>query len=192
MFNVNVVWDKLWEDVDKCLSKIKLISLLMLIFVFSFLFFPSYSFLTKDEDRKYFAIIQSKYEWMDKDKIYSHIIREARANNIRVSYAVAVIVAESNGNPNAVSKSGAIGLGQSMPCHLPKHFNGNTNELKNIMLNIHVCMKYLRQCLDHAEGNEIIASIYYNYGIYSNASNARYLKQIYKTNKELVQLGCNI
>jgi soluble lytic murein transglycosylase-like protein len=93
---------------------------------------------------------------------YKTIIKKA-ADRYEIDPALvkAVIMAESNYNPRAISKMGARGLMQLMPataealgvedCFNPEH-------------NIHGGVRYLRQLLDRFDGNIELALAAYNAG----------------------------
>jgi soluble lytic murein transglycosylase-like protein len=93
---------------------------------------------------------------------YKTIIKKA-ADRYEIDPALvkAVIMAESNYNPRAISKVGARGLMQLMPataealgvedCFNPEH-------------NIHGGVRYLRQLLDRFDGNIELALAAYNAG----------------------------
>lgn len=81
----------------------------------------------------------------------------AEAAGVDPKLLAALISAESNWNPNAVSKAGAQGLGQIMPLH------GLTNPF-DPQENTQYAAKFLRQLLDRYGGNVELALAAYNAG----------------------------
>ncbi|MBN2123419.1 MAG: lytic transglycosylase domain-containing protein [Deltaproteobacteria bacterium] len=98
-----------------------------------------------------------------REKEFQPIILEASIK-YRVDPALvkAVIMAESNYNPVAVSKKGAVGLMQLMPSTAEAL---GVEELFDPSHNIHGGVKYLRQLLNHFEGDLQLAVAAYNAGI---------------------------
>lgn len=72
----------------------------------------------------------------------------------------AIVEAESNFNPGAVSPRGAVGLTQI----LPGTYGGDGSELHDPKINLDAGARYLRQLLDQYEGNTELALAAYNAG----------------------------
>ena len=96
-----------------------------------------------------------------KEKFTSMINSVAKEHNIDPKLISAVVEQESNFNPNAISKKGAIGLMQLMP--------GTARELgikhsTNPIDNIRGGTKYLASLLNRYHGNVTLALAAYNAG----------------------------
>ena len=87
----------------------------------------------------------------------------ARKYNVPQKLVLAVISAESNGNPNARSKAGARGLMQLMPA-TARGLGFSPSRLSDPDTNIHAGVKYLSQLLRRYNGNVRLAVAAYNAG----------------------------
>jgi Transglycosylase SLT domain len=88
------------------------------------------------------------------------IVRWANAASVDPNLAAAVMQIESCGDPQALSRSGAIGLFQVMPFHFHRGENGynpETNALRGL--------NYLSRSLEKGGGNPRLALAGYNGGI---------------------------
>jgi soluble lytic murein transglycosylase-like protein len=92
-----------------------------------------------------------------------HVQRAARANEVDPALVHAVIAAESNYNPRAVSEKGAIGLMQIMP-DTGRRFGAKPKDLYSPAENIEIGVRYLAELLDMFKGNLELAIASYNAG----------------------------
>ncbi len=93
---------------------------------------------------------------------FNYIAEEkARNHNVDPQLVKAVINAESNWNPKAISQKGAIGMMQLMPKTASDMGVGNP---LNAEENIEGGVKYLRYLLDKFQGNLTLAIAAYNAG----------------------------
>jgi soluble lytic murein transglycosylase len=112
------------------------------------------------QNKDYKIVISEKKTRSGND--FSYIIRKkSRKYNIEPSIIKAVITAESNWNPRAVSKKGAIGLMQLMPSTARDMQINNPYDPEE---NIEAGTRYLRFLLDKFEGNLTLALAAYNAG----------------------------
>ena len=93
---------------------------------------------------------------------YAHIIQTAsKAYGVDASLVHAVISAESAYNPNAVSRTGAMGLMQLMPDTARRY---GVQNMMDPTENIHGGVRYLRDLLDMFKGRLDLAIAAYNAG----------------------------
>lgn len=92
-----------------------------------------------------------------------HVQYAARANEVDPALVHAVIAAESNYNPKAVSNKGAIGLMQIMP-DTGRRFGAKVKDLYSPKQNIAVGVRYLAELIEMFNGNIELALASYNAG----------------------------
>ena len=106
------------------------------------------------------------------EKSFSPIIQKAASrHNIDPALVKAIIMAESNYNPRAVSKKGAQGLMQLMPVTARSL---GVNDAFNPEQNIHAGVRYFKSLLKQFNGDVSLALAAYNAG----SSNVRHYKGI--------------
>ncbi|HEY9396756.1 MAG TPA: lytic transglycosylase domain-containing protein [Burkholderiales bacterium] len=94
---------------------------------------------------------------------HAHVLAAAKANDLDPALIHAVITAESNYSPMAVSPKGAIGLMQVMPT-TGARFGVTAKALRQPDTNIRIGTQYLAWLLDRFDGDVELALAGYNAG----------------------------
>jgi soluble lytic murein transglycosylase-like protein len=92
-----------------------------------------------------------------------HVVEAAKATNLDPALIHAVIAAESNYNPNAVSPKGAYGLMQLLP-DTARRYGVRQKEIQHPEKNIKAGAQYLADLLERFDGDVILALAGYNAG----------------------------
>ncbi len=92
-----------------------------------------------------------------------HVVEAAKEHKVDPALVHAVIVAESNYNPNAVSDKGAIGLMQVMP-DTGKRYGAKEKDLRVPQKNIRIGVQYLADLIEMFDGDLKLALAAYNAG----------------------------
>ena len=101
-------------------------------------------------------------QWLRRSKPYSHLIDDAaRASGLQPALIRAVLMAESGGDPRAVSPRGARGLMQLMPATARQYGVGNSFDPEQ---NIRAGSQYLRDLTDHYRNDLELVLAAYNAG----------------------------
>ena len=119
---------------------------------------------------RYFDI----YNWLDEDT-YHIAIEQARHHRLNPSLVLAVIDAESRGNPRAVSRAGALGLMQIMAKHW---YDGDPMDLHIPRVNIQRGCAVLRWAHDLADGDIRLTLKVYERGFNGKGFNEPYISRI--------------
>jgi soluble lytic murein transglycosylase-like protein len=92
-----------------------------------------------------------------------HVVEAAKEHRLDPALVHAVITAESNYNPNAVSGKGAVGLMQVMP-DTGRRYGVQAKELKHPEKNIRAGAQYLADLIEMFDGDLKLALAGYNAG----------------------------
>jgi soluble lytic murein transglycosylase-like protein len=95
--------------------------------IFLFVCFSSCSTFNQVENLNYkeYIILKDNFKWLTRDR-FKIIKEESNNKNVSPALICSIIKYETNGNSKAISKAGAKGLMQLMPCHLKKNEDKNT------------------------------------------------------------------
>ncbi|MFH0844843.1 MAG: lytic transglycosylase domain-containing protein [Pseudomonadota bacterium] len=143
----------------------------IMILIFSMVLFPRYRFreelspvlkgprpftIERHQEDERLSVTNT-----NENRFHSIIISAANAHRVDPALIKAVIMAESNYNPYAISKKGAVGLMQLMPSTAT---DLGIEDLYNPEHNIHGGVKYLKQLLKRFEGDLRMTIAAYNAG----------------------------
>jgi soluble lytic murein transglycosylase len=120
------------------------------------------SFTNVPTDARYERVVGERRHWrLGPHELESTINRHSRQHRLHPALVHAVIKAESDFNPMAVSRAGAVGLMQLMPKTALRLDVTNPYDPEE---NIGGGTRYLRQLLDRFQGNLPLALAAYNAG----------------------------
>ena len=137
------------------------------------IFTPSLVTLSLDDLLRYHRYID-QYNWLDEDT-YHIAVEQARHHRLNPSLVLAVIDAESRGNPRAVSKAKARGLMQVMAKHW---YDGDPMDLHIPRVNIQRGCAVLRWAHDLADGDIRLTLKVYERGFNGKGFNEPYISRI--------------
>lgn len=119
-------------------------------------------FTNTPNNKKFMLVIKEGHKYNDRSRKYDSIISNlCEQYNVDVALVKAVIKAESDFNPRAVSNKGAKGLMQLMP-HKIKELDVSDPFYPNE--NIEGGIRYLRKLLDQFDGDLTLTLAAYNAG----------------------------
>lgn len=98
---------------------------------------------------------------LDRDGVEKLVREAAERHNVDPALIRAVIETESNWNPSAVSRKGAVGLMQLIPTTAQRF---GVNDLYSPQQNVDAGVKYLKTLLERYNGNLDLALAAYNAG----------------------------
>ncbi|HVX40615.1 MAG TPA: lytic transglycosylase domain-containing protein [Gemmatimonadaceae bacterium] len=122
------------------------------------------------------SLVKAQYERASKTIQYStqygipaglagKVLDASYREDIDPELAFRLVRLESDFNPHAISKAGAVGLTQLMPSTAVQYQKGVTrDQLFNPETNLRVGFRYLRKLLDLYKGNVHLALLAYNRG----------------------------
>ena len=147
--------------------------LFFLVFLFVRMsFLPTFAFTDGDFERR-FRAYSVQYPDLTLD-VYGIVYQASTVYDIDEKIILAFIDAESRFNPQAVSSAGARGFMQVMPFW----YRGDATDLNGPYLNIMTGTAILKQYLDLAKGNLLLAAQYYNAGPNGKTFNGPYIIRI--------------
>lgn len=126
----------------------------------------------------------TKKKYAHKDSVKLMVVEEAKRLGVPAKLALAVARAESNFTCSARSSAGALGVMQI------KHrtakglgYKGTAKGLLDCRTGIHWGMKYLKEALKRAKGNQCVAAHLYFSGVYAKrmtSSSKGYCRKVMK------------
>jgi soluble lytic murein transglycosylase-like protein len=141
----------------------------------------------------YYNVVEKQYKWMN-PYYYNLVKKYSKKKKVDKFLIFSLLHAESDGNPNAISKSSARGLMQIM-MGTAKFFNiTNPKDLFIPEINVKIGVSHFAWLLKKNKGNIWEAAQDYNAGTGNNYYNKPYLKKIlrnYKKSKKMLnQIYC--
>lgn len=149
----------------------KIIFMVMIIAISVFLPLPVD--ISDNQECAGFDDLIIQYPWLTR-RLYIAIYDESARNKVDHHVILAIIDAESQGKPGAVSKTGARGLMQIMPFN----YHGDPDNLFNPEINIRTGVRLWRHYLRLANGNIVIALRNYERGPAGIGWNGMYISKI--------------
>ena len=137
------------------------------------IFTPSLVTMSLDDLLRYHRYFDI-YNWLDEDT-YHIVLEQARHHRLNPSLVLAVIDAESRGNPRAVSRTKARGLMQIMAKHW---YDGDPMDLHIPRVNIQRGCAVLRWAHDLADGDIRLTLKVYERGFNGKGFNEPYISRI--------------
>ncbi len=136
---------------------------------------PTYAELSRAQCDAYYRY-HDQYKWLTRS-VYAIAAEQSRHNRIPVQLTLAVIDAESGGDPTAFNKrSYARGLMQPLAKYHYKH--GDPRDLFNPRINILVGTRYLAECRQKAKNDLTLTLRNYERGPGGKGINVRYTLKI--------------
>ena len=144
------------------------------------IFTPSLVTMSLDDLLRYHRYFDI-YNWLDEDT-YHIVLEQARHHRLNPSLVLAVIDAESRGNPRAVSRTKARGLMQIMAKHW---YDGDPMDLHIPRVNNQRGCAVVRWAHDLADGDIVLTLRNYERGPRGKGINVAYTERILKNMEAL-------
>lgn len=98
------------------------------------------------------------------EELQDFIRKQAKIMGIQKSIALALFGHESDFKYDALSSASAIGIGQVMPANIKICGLKSASRLIEDKTNVVCALKILKEALDHAKGDLVLALAFYNWG----------------------------
>lgn len=156
-------WDETRKNARKAIAAVIIIAAV---------FVPSYAFMSRAECAAFPAAAE-RYPWLTFET-YALVLEQAGVHRLKSELVLAVIDAESRGNPRAVSVSGARGLMQVMPFWYPWNIDDLMRPRINVMMGARILAGYHRR----SGGNLVLTLRNYERGPGGKGLNVQYVARI--------------